>query len=398
MSQNRQVTLVLDTTNPHHRRIVRGVGTYAHEKGNWDFHLVQDPLENLPYLRQDPLEDPPDLRSWRTDGMITTFHTKKIALKICSLKVPVVGVEAEYGCWDPDWQIPNFATDNDAIGRLGAEDLIERGLKSLAFCGIPHARLTGWSAQRQQAFQRCAEEAGIPCSVFVGGSSSDRKTAKLHQDLSAWLDSLDKPVGLMACYDVRARHVLTACRNLGLLVPEDVAVIGVDNDELMCELTNPPLSSIEQGSLTIGYQAAALLDQLMAGGTAPQLKSVVKPEGVVTRRSSDTLALDDADVAAAMRFIRQQACAGIQVDDVVQAVAVSRSSLESRFKAATGRTIHTQIQRVKVDRARQLLAATDLPLKKIAVEVGFRYVQHLITIFRRHAGCTPGDYRRRSRE
>ena len=143
--------------------------------------------------------------------------------------------------------------------------MIERGFKRLAFCGIPHTRLTGWSERRQAAFEQYAREAGVPCSIFPVGSSPGGRAVKLHKQLSAWLQSLEKPVGLMACYDVRARHVLTVCQELGLLVPEDVAVIGVDNDELMCELTNPPLSSIEQGARTIGYQAAALLDQLMAG-------------------------------------------------------------------------------------------------------------------------------------
>ena len=202
----------------------------------------------------------------------------------------------------------------------------------------------------------------------------------------------------MACYDVRARHVLTTCRKLGILVPEQVAVIGVDNDELMCELTSPPLSSIEQGARTIGYRAAALLDRLMAGRKAEQLKYVVQPDGVVTRRSSDALAIDDADVAAAFRFIRDHACEGIRAGDVVAAVAISRTALMSRFKAIVGRTIHAEIQRVQIDRVRQLVAATDLPLNRVAMQTGFRYLQQMIAAFRRHTGQTPGEYRIRSRQ
>jgi LacI family transcriptional regulator len=231
----------------------------------------------------------------------------------------------------------------------------------------------------------------------MGGSLQGSKSNKLPKELAAWLKSLNKPVGLMACYDVRARHVLMTCRRLGLLVPEDVAIIGVDNDELMCELTNPPLSSVEQGSRRIGFEAAALLDRLMAGQKSPQKRFTVEPEGIVARQSSDILAIKDVEVAAALQFIRHHACKGIQVPDVVWTVAISRSAIESRFKAVTGRTIHAEIQRVQIERARQLVTATNLSLKQVAVEAGFRYLQHMTTLFRFHLGQTPGEYRKRSR-
>ena len=244
---------------------------------------------------------------------------------------------------------------------------------------------------------RRAREAGLPCSSFTGERFRYGKQHQLHEELSKWLKSLEKPVGMLACYDVRARHVLSICRSLGILVPEEIAIIGVDNDELMCELTRPPLSSIEQGARSVGYQAAKLLDRLMAGEKAPQLKHVVKPEGIVTRRSSDALAIADEDVAAAVRLIRQKACTGIRAYEVVKAVAAARSTLEARFKAVIGRTIHAEIERVRVERAKQLIAATNLPLKQVALEAAFAHVQHMTTVFRRHTGQTPGEYRKRSR-
>ncbi|MBN2578633.1 MAG: DNA-binding transcriptional regulator [Pirellulales bacterium] len=374
------------------------MATYSHLHGNWNFHLVQVPVENLSYLTYDPLENLPGLRRGQADGMIAYCFNRKVARAVHRLKMPVVGIEAEYGWGDPRWNIPFFCTDNEAIGQLGAQELIERGLKRLAFCGIPSSRVTGWSEQRQLAFENYAREAGVPCSVFPADSLPGGSAVRMHKQLSAWLKSLQKPVGLMACYDVRARHVLTACWELGLPVPEEVAVLGVDNDELVCELTSPTLSSIEQGSRTIGYQAAVLLDELMAGRKAERLKYVIPPEGVVTRRSSDALAIEDPDVAVALRFIRQYACEGIQVRNVVRAVAISRSALAARFKAVTGRTIHAEIQRVQIERARQLIVATDLPLNQVARQAGFHYLQHLITIFRRHTGMTPGEYRIRSQQ
>jgi LacI family transcriptional regulator len=397
MFSNRHIVLLLDTTNPHHRKVAQGVATYAHRRGNWSFDVVQEPCENLPYLMCDPLQSPITSGKWLADGIIAYCPGRKAAKAIHRLKVPIVGVELEYGWSDPDWRIPYFATDNDAIGRLGAEELIRRGLKHLAFCGIPPTRLTGWSERRQAAFKKCAREAGVPCSVFPITSTSHAKRT-LHEQLAEWLDSLAKPVGLMACYDVRARHVLTTCRKLGLLVPEDIAVIGVDNDELMCELTSPPLSSIEHGARRIGYEAAALLDRLMTGQKAERLRFVVQPEGIVTRRSSDALAIDDPDVAAAFRFIGAHACDGIHARDVVEAVAISRTALMSRFKAILGRTIHAEIQRVQIAHVRQLMAATDLPLNRVAMQTGFRYLQQMIAAFRRHTGQTPGEYRLRSRQ
>ena len=397
MTANRQIILLLDTTSPYHRKIAQGVATYAHEQGNWYFHVVQDPLENLPYLEQDPLETLPDLRSWRADGIIAALLSRRAAASVNALKIPTVGLEAEYGFGNLSTRVPFFATDNEAIGRLAAQNFIERGLKRLAFCGIPRNRMTGWSELRGRAFEQCARDAGLPCSVFTGEPSRGGKRLQLHQALSAWLQSLEKPVGLMACYDVRARHVLAACRGLNILVPEEVAVIGVDNDELMCELTSPPLSSIEQGARSIGHQAAELLDRMMSGSESSKLKNVVEPEGIITRRSSDTLAIADADVVAAVRFIQEKACTGIRVYDVVRAVAMARSALEARFKTVMGRTIHAEIQRIQVERARQLVAATNLPLKQVAVESGFAYIQHMTTIFRRHTGQTPGEYRKRSR-
>jgi LacI family transcriptional regulator len=397
MSPKRQVILLLSTTVPHQRKIAMGVANYSQQYGNWNIHVVQDPLENLPYLSCDPLNGPPDLRRWHADGIIAFCFNRKTAKAIHQLKMPTIGIEAEFGWIDLRWSIPYFCTDNEAIGRLGAEELIKRGLKHLAFCGIPPTRFTGWSEQRQATFAEYAREAGVSCSIFPGDSTLDINSARLRRQLLKWLKSLEKPVGLMACNDVRAQHVLTACRELGLLVPEEVSVIGVDNDELMCELTSPPLSSIEQGSRKIGYQAAALLDRMMDGEKAEQLKYVVQPEGIVARRSSDALAIDDAEVSAALAFIRDHACDPVLVCDVVDAVGISRSTLEFRFKSIVGRTIHTEILRNQIEHARHLIATTDLPLKQIAVLAGFAHINYLTTVFREQTGWTPAEYRKQAK-
>jgi LacI family transcriptional regulator len=382
MPQPRHVALIVDAAKPYDRKIIGGVARYVKERANWSLYVEEDPLQKLP-----------DLRSWHGEGIIANFDDRKVAAAVRGLKTPVVGVGGGSGWYDPATRIPYFASDDEGIAALAAQHLIDRGFRRLAFYGYPRTRVIRWSEIRGQAFERWAAQAGIPCSMYTGRHGTARQWTPLQKGLMTWVAALEKPVGLMACNDVRARHVLEACRSLGLRVPEDVALMGVDNDEMICDLTDPPLSSIEQGARRMGYEAAALLDHLMAGGKTTQFRFVVEPEGVVSRRSTDTLAIDDADVAAAVRFIRQRACKRIQVRDVVDCVGVSRSTLKNRFREVMGRTMHAEIRRVQLERAKQLIAETDLPLKQVAIQAGFQYVQYLTRLFRQHLGQTPARFR-----
>ena len=388
MCKTRQVALIVNGATSYDRKNIQGVVDYAREVGNWSLYVEEDPSRSTKL---------PDLRTWPGDGIIANFHARKVAEATCGLKIPLVRFGGRYHWGDPALAAAYFEPDNHSIARLAAGHLMDRGFTRLAYCGLPRSRTNAWSDERARAFNQLASEGGFPCWVYKGRQSTARKWADLRRELSAWLESLEKPLGLMACNDARALHVLEACRTIGARVPDDVAVIGVDNDEMMCELTNPPLTSVELGARRMGYQAAALLDQLMAGQRAPRLRFVLKPDGVVIRRSTDALVMKDAKVAAAVRFIRQHACDRIRVENVVQAAKVSRSALQARFKAVMGRTIHAEIQRTRLERAEQLVAHTDLPLKQIASRSGFKHVQHMTTLFRRHTGRTPAEYRRRSR-
>jgi len=386
MFRPRQVALIIDAAKPYDRKIIQGVATYVQEKGGWSLYVEEDPLHKLP-----------DFRTWGGDGVIANFDARKVAEAVARLRLPAVGVGGGYGWYDPSTRIPYFNSDNEGVARLAAEHLINRGFRRLAYYGFMPTRINRWSEIRQRAFQRAARKAGIRCAVHVGPHGRARKWTTLQRELAGWLKTLEKPVGLMACNDAGARHVLEACRTAGLRVPDDVAVVGVDNDEMICELTTPPLTSVEQGARRMGYQAAELLDTLMSGKKARRLKYLVEPVGVVTRRSTDALAVRDEDVARAMRFIREHACEGIQVPDVVEAVAVSRSTLENRFRALVGRTVRAEIRRVQLERARRLVSATHVPLKQIATQTGFRSVQYMTVLFRRQLGEPPAEYRRRTR-
>jgi LacI family transcriptional regulator len=212
-------------------------------------------------------------------------------------------------------------------------------------------------------------------------------------EIAAWLKSLPKPVGIMACYDSRGQQVLDACRNAGFAVPDEVAVIGVDNDELLCELASPPLSSVIPDAHRAGYAAAARLDRLMAGKTVAPTAELVPPLGVASRQSTDALALDDKDIVQAVRLIREHACEGINVADVLRAVPLSRRVLEQRFQKLLGRTPREEILQVRLARVKQLLGETELALYQIAERTGFEHVEYLSVVFKRETGLTPSAWR-----
>lgn len=386
MTQMRHVAVIVDAARPYYRQLLAGVATFVKETGNWSLYIEEDPLQRMP-----------ELHTWRGHGILANFDDRRVARAVTGLNVPVVGIGGGYGWYDPASGIPYFVSDNEAIARMAADHLLERGFRHLAFCGFPRTRINRWSEERARAFQQRAREAGCPCSVYTGRRETARHWMQLQRELMAWLRTLQTPVGILACNDIRARHVLEACRTLPIRVPEDVALLGVDNDEMICELTDPPLSSVEQGTRRIGYQAAAMLDRLMTGGKAPKLRFLVEPERVVTRRSTDTLAIEDAEVAAAVHFIHANAFDDIGLADVVAIAGMSRSNIARRFKAVMGRSIREEIELVRLERARQLLATTDLPIKQVAILAGFRYLPYLSRRFRQVLGQTPAQFRQHAR-
>jgi LacI family transcriptional regulator len=280
-------------------------------------------------------------------------------------------------------------TDDAAIAGAAFDHLRGQGLSHFGYAGDDRFN---WSRWRQDHFVRAAAAAGFDCAVCP---AVDRERwGQQRAGTAEWLAGLPRPVGVLACYDPRAREVLDACQAAGLRVPDDVAVLGVDNDELLCDLADPPLTSVVPNAARTGAEAAALLDRLMAGEPVPPTAHLISPTGVVTRQSTDVLAVDDPDVAAAVRFIRANACRGIGVADVLRAVAVSRRVLEVRFAKLLGRTPHEEIVRLQICRAKEILARTALPLAAVADRVGFAHPEYLSVAFKKATGLTPGAYRR----
>ena len=382
MPKLKQVAFISPEARHTSQLVVRGVAAYAQQVGTWNLFVMEESTSDLP-----------NFNAWHGDGVIACFERPRVADAVSRLDIPVVGMEGIVK-WNTKFDhIPHVIPDNNAIGRLGAAHLLDQGHTQLAYCGLPRKRFSRWATERGMGFRKRAEEAGVPCSMYTGRYSSAQHWYQIEPDLIEWLRSLPKPLGLMACNDPRARQVLQACQSAEFHVPEDIAVLGVDNNDILCEVTRPPLSSISAGWYRMGYQASELLDRLMDGKKLEQNQILFKPDGVVARQSTNALAVEDADVAAALRLIRRRACQGIEVDEVAEAVGISRSTLYERFKTIFGRTIHAEIQRVKLQRARELVCTTDLPLKQIATQAGFATPEHMSRLFRQHLGRTPGEYR-----
>ena len=292
--------------------------------------------------------------------------------------------------------LPRIHCDDHAIGRLAAEHLVECGRRSFGYCGFGGEL---WAARRREGFVatlgRPDRRSFVYESSWHGLGAQPFEQDQKH--VEAWLLSLPKPVGVMACSDMLGIQVLDGCRSAGLKVPEDVAVIGVDDDTLLCGLCDSPLSSVVPNAEQIGYEAAALLDVLMAGGRAGFKERLIAPLGVVKRLSTDVLAVEDPALAFALRFIHEHACHGNTVDDVVQGVPLSRMTLERRFREFVGRSPHAEIRAVQVERARQLLTETEHPIHRIAQLVGFDHPESFNVLFKREVGMPPGQFRQQAR-
>lgn len=377
------VVLIIETSTAYGRALIAGVSQYVREYGPWTIYLEQRSLQD---------QAPPWLDRWNGDGIISRASTPKSAQKVLKTGIPTVDLNDQVR----DLGLPQIHSDHAAIARMAAEHLMERGFRHFAYFGFP---VFEWSVRRRDAFAECIEAAGYQFherKVIPRVSWGHQQTSWEDEieGVAKWVKELPKPLGVMTGNDTRGMQLLDACRRAGVAVPEEVAVVGVDNEELVCQLAHPPLSSVIPDAFRVGYEAAALLARLMNGEPADEMLRWIPPIGVATRQSSDVTAISDPRVADALSFIRERACEGIGVDDVLTHVAVSRSLLQRTFRKVLGRTIHEAIVDVRIQRVKQLLSGTDLPLTAIAERAGFAYVEYLSTIFRRETGQTPSSYRR----
>lgn len=383
-----RVALLIESSRGYGRGLLEGIARYMREHGMWSVFFQER-------RRGDP---PPDwLAGWKGSGVIARVEDRRLMNAITRLGLPAIDLRGLLPL-----KIPLIETDDREVVRLAVEHLHERGFRRMAFCGFKGAN---YSDKRCQYFQEIAAQRKLPSFVY-----EPRKKLQVsvefgfeqfgmarEQDIARWLKTLPRPVAILACNDVCGQQVLNACRNSDLAVPDEVAVLGVDNDELLCELSDPPLSSVAPDTRRIGYMAAALLDGMMHGARPRRMTTFVAPVGVITRGSTDVFAMEDRDIAAALRFIRERVCEGINVADVVSEVAMSRSLFERRFLNAVGRTPKSEIIRVRLQRVKDLLATTDLPPRAIAAKSGFQHHEYMFSLFKRLTGTTPQQFRAQSR-
>ena len=379
-----RIGLVFSYGLDYYRDILRGIKAFAESRPQWIF----TPIAPLPRVVR-------AMRPLNHHGMIAHIFNRGLAEALLETGKPVVNVSGVL----PDLPIPRVAVDHVAVGRLAATHLLDRGIRHFGFVGYPeHA----FSAGREAGFKETLEAAGYRLSSHYQRDAGHRDPTGLwewDEGLRRWLAGLPRPVGILASHDPQGLALSEACRFSDLRVPDDVALVGVDNDDLLCELARPSLSSVELPAERIGYESARLLDRLLTRpGPYSKVQSLLLPPvGVVTRGSSDVLAIGDSEVAAALRFILDHAHEPIQVKDVLAEVPVSRRTLERRVHAARGRGIWEEIRRVHIERCKTLLAETDMPMSEVAKHAGFTEQRQLSVVFRQETGLTPSAYRRQFR-
>jgi len=376
MTRAVHVTILLGMRTHYGRQLLVGISRYASGQANWDLFVHNSFLgPDMPPHRH------------REDGIIACITNREQFQQLPRRRIPVVNVSWTY---EVD-RLPTVVSDNRLVGRMAAEHLLSRGFRSLAYGGDSDF---AYSRLRWDGFAEAAKQAGLACR------KNDQPRGRVgrpwdnwRRTMGRWVTELPKPVGLMAFTDAHAWRIYDVCRKSGLAIPQDVAIVGVNNDSLIANMCRPPLSSVVLGAAKIGYRAAALLDRMMQGHSAPQEPVLLPPVGVVTRQSSDILAVADPLVSKALKLIRRQSGSPLTVEEILDELLVSRRSLERRFLKHLGRSPHEVIVQAKIDQARRLLADTPLPICQVASSSGFGSVKHFYRVFKQQAGISPGCYR-----
>lgn len=377
-----RVGLVLSHSLSYCREILRGIRMFAMERPEWLLYPI------FPDSRAVQLS-----ASLQCHGYIAHIFEQTLADVLHATKKPVVNVSGVL----PHLPFCRVVTDHAEVGRQAARHLIERGLTHLGFVGYPSH---DFSVERQRGFIEVAREQDINVAVFLDQTRRIEEPNglwKWNDALQTWIQNLAKPIGILASHDIQGVQLSEYCNQMKLRVPDDVAIVGVDDDDLLCELARPSLSSVALPSERIGYQAASLLYELLRSKRRKKESIVLPPGGVVVRQSSDLQSISDSDVSAALRFIHTHSNQPIQVSDVLRAVPVSRRGLERRFRKLLHRSIFEEINRSHVERARQMLISTNYSMSSISAKSGFRDSRHFSILFRKFTSLTPTAYRERYR-
>ncbi len=377
----RRVAVMVDTATDWGRRVITGVVSYVRSHERWQLFIEPLGLEEHPLLPG----------GWQGDGVIARVSTSRMASHLKARNIPVVNVS---GMQVPGARFPRVANDVRMVAKMAADYFVARGFKNFAYVS-----LLGFEpvAEQLDAFREALKEAGFSCTVHSvkthnGAPIVDWNT-NIHQ-LGEWLRSMPKPLAVLIWSG--GREVIYAAQHAGLSVPEEVSVMS-GSDDFLCEVSQVPISAVRVAAERIGYEAASQLDALMCGSGDPDFSIYIPPADVVTRQSTDTLAIDDRSLIQALTFIRENSEKPIQVRETASRAGVSRRVLERRFKEVLGSSPAEHIRRSHLDRAKRLLAETNLAMPEVAEAAGFGSPAYMSFVFRKELGTTPLRYRREAR-
>lgn len=389
MKSEFSIALLVETSSTYGRQILRGIQR---------FNETANPHRWTAVLEEHDVNAgvPSWIKNWTGDGIISRQLSNDFREEITRGKIAFVELTDRH-------ETNEFITvrsDDFRIGQLAAEHFRERGLVNYAFCGFSGE---SWSDRRKAGF--AAHLRSSPSSVLFEHQAdwylqdSACRVAAM-EDLTSWLKELPKPIGVMACNDVCGKRISECCHRASISVPEQVAVVGVDNDDLLCGWCSPPLSSVIPNAEAVGFQAARILSGLLGNPesnsaiheTEPR-EILIPPLGIQSRQSSDLVAVEDTDLSSALRFIRNRASSGVAVADVLAHCDVSRSTLDRKMRDFLGRTTQQEILRVRLQRVCQMLSRYEIPIESVALQCGYEHPEYLHVVFKREMGMTPGEYR-----
>ncbi|MFS2218725.1 XylR family transcriptional regulator [Telluria sp. Tellsp104] len=379
-----RIALLFDANQAFAREVIGGIAGYlSSRRTSWELFIEDDFRLRLSSLAR-----------WQGDGIIAHFDDPAVAAALADSPVPVVAVGGSYAN-EADYpaNVPYVATDNFKLVNLAYTHLIDVGLRRFALFSLPDGTKHTWALEREKAFRFLMQRDKFDVEILRGEGARSWEEDVAQQ--VRWLQSLPKPIGIIAATDARARQLLQACQFANIAVPEQVAIIGIDNDPLARMLSCIPLSSVIQGSNEIGRTAARMLHQLLEGTYLECSRILVPPAGINVLASSSHQPVKNPRVMRARHFIRQYACQGIKGDQVADYVGVSRSTLETYFQQELACSVHDEILRFKLDAATALLAEGDCSVAEVAQRCGFTSMQYLFAVFKRELGCSPREYQQR---
>lgn len=380
-----KVLLLIDLSEAYCRSLMSGLAQYGSMNGQWIFCRM--PLAFKEKYGIDEIIK--WAKKWKADGIVALIQESEELHKLIKTKIPIIVQDSN----ERFLNIPNITGGYYKTGEMAADYFLKKGFKNFAFYG---SKNIVWSRERKEGFENKLREYKINVHHYeIDTSNIESLWYYKPSPLSKWLKSLPKPLALFACDDNQGQHVTEACKTAEIFVPEEVAILGVDNDESICMLSNPPLSSIVLNIEKGGFQAGELLHKMMTGKKNNLHDIVVEATHIITRKSTDILAVNDRGVALALKYIHENFNRTFSVKDILKTVPLSRRALEKKFKKETGRTIHQEIQRVKIDEFCRRLIDSNRNILEICYEMGLDSNKNISRIFQKEKGMTPNQYRKK---